>query len=173
MEKKSNFCFSSSKRNWGLRLQDIIKGLKLILREYKDIIYSYHCILINLKEPFLDAFKNKKEVILIKPLNYLELVGTIKNCYALLTDSGGLQEEAPSLGKPVLVLRKTTERPEAIAAGTAKLIGTDPKSILSEIGNILTDNNAYQKMSKAINPFGDGKASERILKICIEFLNKN
>ncbi len=171
-KKKVIFVSVHRRENWGLRLKDIIKGLKMILRDYKDII-----LLLPLhpnpivREPFLDAFKNKKEVILIKPLNYLELVGTIKNCYALLTDSGGLQEEAPSLGKPVLVLRKTTERPEAIAAGTAKLIGTDPKSILSEIGNILTDNNAYQKMSKAINPFGDGKASERILKICIEFLN--
>ena len=119
----------------------------------------------------MEAFQNIKEVILIKPLNYSELVGTIKNCYALLTDSGGLQEEAPSLGKPVLVLRKTTERPEAIAAGTAKLIGTDPESILRETGNILINKEDYQKMSKAINPFGDGTASQRILKICKEFLN--
>ena len=173
-KKKVIFVSVHRRENWGLRLQDIIKGLKLILREYKDII-----ILLPLhpnpiiKEPFLEAFQNTKEVVLIKPLNYSELVGTIKNCYALLTDSGGLQEEAPSLGKPVLVLRKTTERPEAIAAGTAKLIGTDPESILRETGNILINKKAYQKMSRAINPFGDGKASERILKICKEFLNKN
>lgn len=173
-KKKVIFVSVHRRENWGLRLQDIIKGLKLILREYNDII-----ILLPLhpnpiiKEPFLEAFQNTKKVVLIKPLNYSELVGTIKNCYALLTDSGGLQEEAPSLGKPVLVLRKTTERPEAIAAGTAKLIGTDPESILRETGNILINKKAYQKMSRAINPFGDGKASERILKICKEFLNKN
>lgn len=170
--KKVIFVSVHRRENWGLKLQDIIKGLKMILSENQDII-----ILLPLhpnpivREPFLNAFKNKKEVILIKPLNYSELVGTLKNCYALLTDSGGLQEEAPSLGKPVLVLRKTTERPEAIAAGTAKLIGTDPESIFRETCNILTNKKAYQKMSRAINPFGDGKASERILEICKEFLN--
>ena len=146
------------------------------LKQIHDITSKYCSI--DLKEyPFSSVFRHKlylkyfKGVKVIKPLNYSELVGTIKNCYALLTDSGGLQEEAPSLGKPVLVLRKTTERPEAIAAGTAKLIGTDPLSILRETGNILTNKKAYQKMSIAINPFGDGKASERILKICKEFLN--
>ena len=171
-KKKVIFVSVHRRENWGLRLQDIIKGLKMILKEYKNLI-----ILLPLhpnpivREPLLEAFQNTKRVILTEPLNYSELVGTIKNCYALLTDSGGLQEEAPSFGKPVLVLRNTTERPEAIDAGTAKLIGTDPKSILRETGNILTNKKAYHEMSKAINPFGDGKASERILKICKEFLN--
>ena len=171
-KKKVIFVSVHRRENWGLRLQDIIKGLKMILKEYKNLI-----ILLPLhpnpivREPLLEAFQNTKRVILTEPLNYSELVGTIKNCYALLTDSGGLQEEAPSFGKPVLVLRNTTERPEAIDAGTAKLIGTDPKSILRETGNILINKKAYEEMSKAINPFGDGKASERILKICKEFLN--
>ena len=171
-KKKVIFVSVHRRENWGIRLQNIIKGLEMILEEYKDVI-----LLLPLhpnpivREPFLDAFQRKERVILISPLNYLELVGTIKNCYALLTDSGGLQEEAPSLGKPVLVLRKTTERPEAIAAGTSKLIGTDPKSILKETGTLLTNKKAYQKMAKAPNPFGDGKASIRILKTCKEFLN--
>ena len=124
------------------------------------------------RNPLLKSFKNNKKVTLTEPLDYLDLIGTIKNCNLLLTDSGGLQEEAPALGKPVLVLRKTTERPEAIKAGTAKLIGTNPKSIFDETSNLLNNKKAYEKMSKAVNPFGDGKASYRILKICMEFLDK-
>ena len=171
-KKKVIFVSVHRRENWGLKLLDIIQGLKMILEEYKDVV-----LLLPLhpnpivREPFLDAFQSQERVILIAPLNYLDLVGTLKNCYALLTDSGGLQEEAPSLGKPVLVLRKTTERPEAIDAGTSKLIGTDPKSILRETGNLLTNEEVYKKMSKAVNPFGDGNASGRILKACLEFLN--
>lgn len=170
--KKVIFISVHRRENWGLRLQNIIKGLKLILKEYKDVVIlsPLHPNPL-IREPFLKSFQNHHNVILTEPLNYLELIGTIKNCFMLLTDSGGLQEEAPSLGKPVLILRKTTERPEAINAGTAKLIGTDPKSILKETGHILTNKKSYQKMSKAINPFGDGKASERILKTCKEFLS--
>ncbi len=173
-KKKVIFVSVHRRENWGLKLLDIIQGLKMILEEYKDVV-----LLLPLhpnpivREPFLDAFQSQERVILIAPLNYLDLVGTLKNCYALLTDSGGLQEEAPSLGKPVLVLRKTTERPEAIDAGTSKLIGTDPNSILRETGNLLTNKQAYKKMSKAVNPFGDGKASQRILKTCKEFLNQD
>ena len=90
--------------------------------------------------------------------------------YLLLTDSGGLQEEAPSLGKPVLVLRETTERPEAIAAGTAKLVGTDPVQIVAAATQLLTNPAAYQAMATAINPFGDGHAAERILQIVENYL---
>ena len=99
------------------------------------------------------------------------MVGAIERCYLLLTDSGGLQEEAPSLGKPVLVLRETTERPEAIEAGTAKLIGTNPEVILTVAGELLTDLNLYQKMATAINPFGDGRASQRIVTIVKDYLS--
>ena len=91
----------------------------------------------------------------------------------LLTDSGGLQEEAPSIGKPVLVLRNTTERQEAVKAGTAKLIGTNPSRILEETSNLLLNPKEYQNMSNAINPFGDGRSSFRILDICREYLNLN
>ena len=91
----------------------------------------------------------------------------------LLTDSGGLQEEAPSLGKPVLVLRNTTERPEAIESGNSVLVGTQKEKILSEVHKLLTNKDYYQKMAKAINPFGDGNASKRILKACLDFINLN
>jgi UDP-N-acetylglucosamine 2-epimerase (non-hydrolysing) len=101
-------------------------------------------------------------VFLTEPLDYAELVGAIARCYLLLTDSGGLQEEAPSLGKPVLVLRETTERPEAIDAGTAKLVGTNPAQVVAAASQLLSDTSAYEAMATAINPFGDGHAAERI-----------
>ena len=99
------------------------------------------------------------------------MVGAIGRSHLLLTDSGGLQEEAPSLGKPVLVLRKTTERPEAVAAGTAKLIGTDPKEIVAAASELLSNSVAYEKMATAINPFGDGRAAERIFQIVENYLS--
>ena len=105
-------------------------------------------------------------MVLTEPLDYDRLVAAMKGCTLLLTDSGGLQEEAPALGKPVLVLRRTTERPEAVDAGTARLVGTDPAAILEEASRLLSDTSAYGAMSRAVNPFGDGKASARILKLC-------
>jgi len=105
-------------------------------------------------------------VVLTEPLDYDRLVAAMKGCTLLLTDSGGLQEEAPALGKPVLVLRRTTERPEAVEAGTARLVGTDPSVILKEASMLLDDPVAYEAMSKAVNPFGDGQASQRILQLC-------
>ncbi len=109
-------------------------------------------------------------VFLSEPLDYAELVGAMQRCYLVMTDSGGLQEEAPSLGKPVLVLRETTERPEAIAAGTAKLVGTNPQQIMSVATALLSDQSAYQVMATAINPFGDGHAAERIVDIVGRYL---
>jgi len=99
---------------------------------------------------------------LIEPLDYGELVGAMQRCYLLLTDSGGLQEEAPSLGKPVLVLRQTTERPEAVAAGTAKLIGTRSDSIFTYTAQLLNNHQSYNGMALAVNPFGDGNAAIQI-----------
>ena len=111
-----------------------------------------------------------ERVFLTEPLDYTALVGAIARCTLLLTDSGGLQEEAPALGKPVLVLRETTERPEAIEAGTAKLIGTQGDRIVSEAVTLLENPQAYQTMANAVNPFGDGQASQRILQIVSEYL---
>ncbi|MCY7391219.1 MAG: UDP-N-acetylglucosamine 2-epimerase, partial [Leptolyngbyaceae cyanobacterium CAN_BIN12] len=108
-------------------------------------------------------------VFLTEPLDYAELVGAIQRSTLVLTDSGGLQEEAPSLGKPVLVLRETTERPEAVMAGTAKLVGTNPAKIFQTASELLSNPEAYEAMAKAVNPFGDGHASDRILAIVKDY----
>ena len=104
-----------------------------------------------------------KNIKLIEPQSYLPFVYLMNRSYLILTDSGGIQEEAPSLGKPVLVMRDTTERPEALTAGTVKLVGTDKNLIFNEIQNLLDDQTSYQSMSRSHNPYGDGKACERIL----------
>jgi UDP-N-acetylglucosamine 2-epimerase (non-hydrolysing) len=104
-------------------------------------------------------------------LDYAELVAAINYCYLLLTDSGGLQEEAPSLGKPVLVLRETTERPEAVTAGTAKLVGTETVNIVNAATELLSDLDSYNRMANAINPFGDGHAAKRIVEIIKDYFN--
>jgi UDP-N-acetylglucosamine 2-epimerase (non-hydrolysing) len=161
------------RENWGEPLEDIIQGLNFILDRFPDV-----ALLLPLhrnplvREPITASLGDRDRVFLIEPLDYSRLVGAIQRSHLLLTDSGGLQEEAPSLGKPVLVLRETTERPEAVSAGTAKLIGTNPKTILEETSQLLNDRHAYEKMATAINPFGDGKASERIAEIVKQWLGK-
>ena len=113
------------------------------------------------REPLQALLGDHPRVVLTEPLDYDRLVAAMKGCTLLLTDSGGLQEEAPALGKPVLVLRRTTERPEAVEAGTARLVGTDPSTI-AERPSSAGDSEAYGAMSRAVNPFGDGQASRRI-----------
>lgn len=154
------------RENWGEPLQDIAKGFLQILDKFPDtaLLLPLHRN-PTVRKPLQEILANHPRVFLTEPLDYRELVGAICNSYLLLTDSGGLQEEAPSLGKPVLVLRETTERPEAIEAGTAKLIGTNTASIFNAANQLLSDTTAYQTMATAINPFGDGHAAERILEI--------
>ena len=118
------------------------------------------------------ALDKHPRTFLVEPLDYEQLVGAMQRCYLLLTDSGGLQEEAPGLGKPVLVLRETTERPEATEAGTAKLVGTNPNVIVAEASKLLSEPTAYKAMAQAINPFGDGKASERIVEAVREHFSQ-
>jgi len=154
------------RENWGTPLQAIAQGFRQILDQFPDT-----ALLLPLhpnpavRNPLKTYLENHPRVFLTEPLDYGALVGAIQRCYFLLTDSGGLQEEAPSLGKPVLVLRRTTERPEAIAAGTAKLVGTNPKTIVGAAHELLTDVHSYSAMANAINPFGDGHAAERIVRI--------
>ena len=159
------------RENWGEPLQEIIAGLRLILAKFPDvaILLPLHRNPI-VREPLQQNLGEHDRVFLTEPLDYQELVGAIQRCHLLLTDSGGLQEEAPSLGKPVLVLRETTERPEAVTAGTAKLIGTRSDNILSAANDLLSNQDSYHKMAEAINPFGDGKASNRIVNICRQYL---
>jgi len=106
---------------------------------------------------------------LIPPVDYITMVYLLDKCYLVLTDSGGLQEEAPSLGKPVLVLREVTERPEAVEAGTVKIVGTYKENIIKELRTLILDKEEYTRMSKAINPYGDGRASERIRDILLYY----
>lgn len=158
------------RENWGEPLQDITQSFLQILDKFPDtaLLLPLHRN-PTVREPLQAALGSHPRVFLTEPLDYLELVGAIQRSYLLLTDSGGLQEEAPSLGKPVLVLRETTERPEAITAGTAKLVGTNVETIVQSAFELLSDADAYQAMATAINPFGDGHASDRIVQIVKEF----
>lgn len=160
------------RENWGEPLQHIAQGFLQLLDKFPDtaLLLPLHRNPI-VREPLQEMLGNHPRIFLTEPLDYAELVGAIMRSYLLLTDSGGLQEEAPSLGKPVLVLRETTERPEAVTAGTAKLIGTSVNSIVFEGAELLANATAYETMANAINPFGDGKASARILDIVQNFLN--
>lgn len=159
------------RENWGEPLQDIAQGFLQVLEKFADtaLLLPMHRN-PTVREPLKRILGDHPRVFLTEPLDYSELVGAIQRCYLLLTDSGGLQEEAPSLGKPVLVLRETTERPEAVMAGTAKLIGTHSDTIMQETGRLLSQPTAYQEMANAINPFGDGHASERIAQAVKAFL---
>jgi UDP-N-acetylglucosamine 2-epimerase (non-hydrolysing) len=156
------------RENWGEPLQDIATGFLRILEKFPDtaLLLPLHRN-PTVRDPLQAILGDHPRVFLTEPLDYAELVGAIQRADLLLTDSGGLQEEAPSLGKPVLVLRETTERPEAIDAGTAKLIGTSPDHILAAAAELLSDSEAYRTMATAANPFGDGQAAERILEAVV------
>jgi UDP-N-acetylglucosamine 2-epimerase (non-hydrolysing) len=161
---------SHRRENWGKPLENIALALKEILDEFEDlyIVYPVHPNPI-IRDTVNSILGNEKRAILISPVDYVTMVYLIANCKLVLTDSGGLQEEAPSLGKPVLVLRGVTERPEAVEAGTVKIIGTDRQRIVEEVRKLLLDKDEYNKMAKALNPYGDGKASERIRDILIYY----
>jgi UDP-N-acetylglucosamine 2-epimerase (non-hydrolysing) len=161
---------SHRRENWGKPLENIALALKEILNEFEDlyIVYPVHPNPI-IRDTVNSILGNEKRAILISPVDYVTMVYLIANCKLVLTDSGGLQEEAPSLGKPVLVLRGVTERPEAVEAGTVKIIGTDRQRIVEEVRKLLLDKDEYNKMAKALNPYGDGKASERIRDILIYY----
>jgi len=126
-----------------------------------EILYPVH-LNPNVQEPVKRMLTGIGNVHLIKPVDYLPFVYLMNRCYLIITDSGGVQEEAPSLGKPVLVMRDTTERPEAVQAGTVLLVGTDRGAIVRQTNRLLDDRAAYQAMSMAHNPYGDGHAAERI-----------
>jgi UDP-N-acetylglucosamine 2-epimerase (non-hydrolysing) len=161
------------RENWGEPLTDIGNGFLKVLEAHPDtaLLLPLHRN-PTVREPLTAMLGDHPRVFLCEPLDYTELVGAMKRSYLLLTDSGGIQEEAPSLGKPALVLRENTERPEAIMAGTAKLIGTKPDRILAEVTQLLTDETAYQSMAGASSPFGDGQASTRIVKLVAEYLTR-
>jgi UDP-N-acetylglucosamine 2-epimerase (non-hydrolysing) len=152
------------RENFGEGFEQICFALKdLAQNEEVQIIYPVH-LNPNVLEPVNRILGNITNVHLIKPLDYPAFIHAMRLSYFIITDSGGVQEEAPALGKPVLVMRNTTERPEAVEAGTVKLVGTDAEQIKREASRLLTDINYYQTMSRAHNPYGDGRACTRILK---------
>ncbi len=151
------------RENWGDGLNNMCLALaQLARRDDVEIVYPVHLNPV-VKKTAHAILSNYDNVHLIPPLDYLPFVYLLSRCYLVITDSGGVQEEAPSLGKPILVTRDTTERPEGIATGTAKLIGTDTKALIQAANHLLDNSNAYQLMSSAYNPYGDGKSAQRIV----------
>jgi UDP-N-acetylglucosamine 2-epimerase (non-hydrolysing) len=153
------------RESFGQPLQEICRALSQIAREYASdvhIIYPVH-LNPNVWGPTHAALSGISNIILTEPLGYEEFVGLMDQAYLVLTDSGGLQEEAPGLGKPVLVLREVTERPEGVVAGTVKVVGTSCQRIVEETAVLLDDSGAYERMAQAVNPYGDGRASQRIV----------
>ena len=156
------------RENLGDPMRNIFRAIRRIVDEFNDVkvIYPIH-MNPKVREVANEIFNDCDRVKLIEPLEVFDFHNFQNKSFIILTDSGGIQEEAPSLGKPVLVLRDTTERPEGIAAGTLKLVGTDEEVIYEETKELLTNKKLYDKMSKASNPYGDGKASERIVDAII------
>lgn len=172
--KKVIFMTAHRRENLGEPLQNICNAVKEIANKFKDVevVYPVHLnpAVQDVATKILGEVKN---VHLIEPLDVITTHNLINKSYMVMTDSGGIQEEAPSLGKPVLVLRTETERPEAVTAGTVKIVGTDKQTIIDEATKLLTDEKAYGEMSKAANPYGDGKASERIVNAILYYFGKN
>lgn len=158
------------RENWGKPLRNICLALREIAKRHKnlEIIYPVH---LNpaVRDTVYQILEGISRVHLINPLDYVNFVNLMKVSYLVLTDSGGLQEEAPSLGKPVLVLRNVTERPEAVKSGTVKIVGVDKMKIVNSVEKLLGDKKEYREMASAINPYGDGKASKRIKEVILYY----
>ncbi len=157
------------RENFGDGFISICRAIKALTEKYSDVDFVYPMHLNpNVRIPIHDVFGENLQglgnMFFIEPLEYLSFTYLMKKSHIVLTDSGGIQEEAPGLGKPVLVMRDTTERPEALEAGTVKLVGTDYDVIVNEVSFLLDDTTHYETMSKAVNPYGDGKSCERIVK---------
>lgn len=156
------------RENFGEGFRNICNAIKTLSIKYPDVDFVYPMHLNpNVRKPIAEIFGNDKDksgnTFFIEPLDYLNFVFLMEKADIILTDSGGIQEEAPSLGKPVLVMRDNTERPEALEAGTVKLVGTDYDKIINEVSELLDNEVSYNKMSKAVNPYGDGSACKRIV----------
>lgn len=171
-ERKLILITGHRRENFGEGFNNICLAIKRLAEKYPkvDFLYPMH-LNPNVRQPIAEVFDNQitDNVLFVEPLEYLPFVYLMSNSYLVLTDSGGIQEEAPGIGKPVLVMRDTTERPEGLEAGTVKLVGTDKEVIVREVSLLLDSKELYMKMSEASNPYGDGLASEKIVK----FLNKN
>jgi UDP-N-acetylglucosamine 2-epimerase (non-hydrolysing) len=168
LSKKLILVTAHRRESFGKPFQDICNGLKEITvrNPEVEIVYPVH-LNPNVREVVYRTLSNQERFHLIEPLEYKKFVHLMNRSHIVLTDSGGIQEEAPTLGKPVLVLRNKTERPEAVESGTVKLIGTDTQTIISETERLLHDKDEYNRMSKAVSPYGDGHAAERIVEILL------
>ena len=157
------------RENFGDGFIRMVTAMKDLSEKYPDVDFVYPMHLNpNVRKPIHEVFGEdltRPNFFFIEPLQYLEFVYLMEKSSIVLTDSGGIQEEAPGLGKPVLVMRDTTERPEALASGTVHLVGTDYDKIMNEVSTLLDDATAYEKMSKAVNPYGDGQACRRITDV--------
>jgi len=164
LDKRILLATAHRRENFGQPMQDICRALRAIAKGYSEdvhIVYPVH-LNPNVAEPVYALLSGVSNITLLEPLDYLAFVHLMNRSHIVLTDSGGLQEEAPSLDKPVLVLRNITERPEAVQAGTARVVGTETERIVHETSRLLDDPAAYDRMANAVNPYGDGHAAERI-----------
>nr|WP_262923630.1 MULTISPECIES: UDP-N-acetylglucosamine 2-epimerase (non-hydrolyzing) [Pseudomonas] len=168
-ERKVILVTGHRRESFGDGFERICQALSIVAKQHPDveIVYPVH-LNPNVREPVNRLLSGIKNVHLIEPLDYLPFVYLMSRSYIILTDSGGIQEEAPSLGKPVLVMRDTTERPEAVEAGTVQLVGTKVDQIVSALSRLLDDEQAYRAMSYAHNPYGDGAASQRIIEALLK-----
>lgn len=157
------------RESFGIGFQNICEALIEIAERFDvQIVYPVHPN-PNVREPVVKWLGKHAHIVLIEPLDYEPFVALMDRAYLIITDSGGIQEEAPSLGKPILVMRETTERPEAVDAGTVVLVGTDKRAIVEEASKLLSDETHYRRMAEAINPYGDGLASKRIRKVLEDY----
>lgn len=171
--KKVILLTSHRRENIGEKMEHIFSGIKRAVEEVKDAIVVFPVHLNpRVREIANRVFKENEDIYLVEPLEYEPFTNLMARSFIVVTDSGGLQEEAPALGKPVLVIRDETERPEGISAGTAKLVGTEEENVYKNLKELLTDEKLYSTMARAVNPYGDGKASERIVDILLDKLSK-
>jgi len=157
---------SHRRENQGKPQEQICAALSELRARFSDVLIAFPVHLSpSVRDTILPRLKGQDRIVLLEPINYFETVHFIKAAYLILTDSGGIQEEAPALGKPVLVLRDITERPEGIRAGTVRLVGTDSGKIVKVASELLLNPEAYRKMAEAVNPYGDGRACARIIEV--------
>jgi|JI8StandDraft_1071087.scaffolds.fasta_scaffold79183_2 UDP-N-acetylglucosamine 2-epimerase (non-hydrolysing) len=159
------------RENWGQGMDEIALALRQIAEEFPDvqILYPIHRNPV-VRQSIEPVFAGQERLVLVEPLDYVPFVSAMRRCHFILTDSGGVQEEAPALGKPVLVMRTNTERPEAVNAGAARLVGVNQNTIYEGARELMTSKSLYQSMSQAINPFGDGHAATKIVEVIEQFL---
>ena len=161
------------RESWGKPFESMMRALRHIARKHSDvvIVFPVHPN-PNVSEPVRRILGGRPRIVLVDPLDYEEFVKLLKSCHFIITDSGGIQEEAPSLGKPVLLMREVTERPEAVKAGAVRVVGTDTRRIVDAAAELLGSSKAYQRMVIDKNPYGDGKASKRIVESVKRFLER-